>query len=223
MNECPICHVYFKSVAQHIAQTSFCRDILTTGRIGGHQNPSRANVESTMKDNESPLDVGNDQYDHPVENNQQHYHNGDIYSTVNPSGGRAVEESDEQVDDLNIDHQSISDPPPHETAADIEHIPTKYFTSNFVLSPQIRGYIGLLVLADKYSIPKRGWEDLCKLLNSLQEMKFKKKRVQMVTLVWGNILQMKWTKRIPTIAVVAIAPVTWKFDALGSNLLSYAK
>jgi hypothetical protein len=171
MNECPICHVYFKSLAQHIAKTSFCRDILTTGRIGGHQT-LHANVESTTKDNKSPRNVENNQYDNLDENDQQYY-NDDIYSTGgNQSGGRAVEESVEQVDD-HIDNQSISDLPPHETAADIEQLPSKYFTTpNFVLPPQIRGHIELLYFADKYAIPKRGWEDLCKLLNNLHEMKF---------------------------------------------------
>jgi hypothetical protein len=125
-----------------------------------------------MKDNESPLDGDNDQYDHPVKNDQ-HYCDGDIDSMVNPCGaGSSAEESEEQVDHQNIDNQSISDLSPHETAADIEHIPTEYFTSNFVLPPQIRGYIELLFFADKYAIPKCGWEDLCKLLNNLQEMKF---------------------------------------------------
>jgi hypothetical protein len=167
MKACPVCRIHFKSVAQHVAQSSFCRDILTKGNIGNHY-PTRSSYSATIQGNTT----------HPHESQDDHFLDVDLhtYPEDNSMGNNvasAVGETDERrADDLDQCNQTTREPLPHVTAADVEQIPTKYFSGNFVLTPQTRGYIELLYFADKYAIPKCGWEDLCHLLNNLQQINF---------------------------------------------------
>jgi hypothetical protein len=153
MNACPVCHVYFKSVTQHIAQSSFCREIITSRNVG-KWNPPAAYSESIQENCKSH------DGDHPLFDDPLFYPPNEefVYDVAS---------------DTNQDNQTtIPEAPPARTESDIEHIPTQYFYSNFVLPPQTRGYINILYFADKHALPKRGWEELCNLLNNLHQIDF---------------------------------------------------
>jgi hypothetical protein len=170
MQSCPVCHVYFKSVAQHLAQTSFCREILTAGNNGNH-NPTHDHARPRQgssrplcqhHDN-SPL--SEDPHFYPDQDSSLGYHADSAIGDT--TGNEAMDLPQNQ------DNQSTYDPASqNNTPADVEQIPIRYFTGNFVLPPQTRGYIELLYFADKYAIPKRGWEDICLLLNNLHQIRF---------------------------------------------------
>jgi hypothetical protein len=162
MNACPVCRIHFKSVAQHVAQASFCRDILTKGNIG-NRYPTRSSYSATIQGNTN----------HPHESQDDPFLDVDLHTypeddSMGNNVASAVGQTDERIaDDLDQYNQTTCEPLPLVTAADVEQIPTKYFSGNFVLTPQTRGYIEVLYFADKYAIPKCGWEELCSLLNKL--------------------------------------------------------
>jgi hypothetical protein len=167
MNACPVCRIHFKSVAQHVAQASFCRDILTKGNIG-NRYPTRSSYSATIQGNTN----------HPHESQDDPFLDVDLHTypeddSMGNNVASAVGQTDERIaDDLDQYNQTTCEPLPLVTAADVEQIPTKYFSGNFVLTPQTRGYIELLYFADKYAIPKCGWEELCSLLNKLHQVNF---------------------------------------------------
>jgi hypothetical protein len=104
MKACPVCHVYFKSVAQHVAQTSFCREILTAGKDGNH-HLTQVHVTSNHG---NPLNLPCDQ---PLGEDPHFYHEGG--GSVDYSLDSAIREEtgDEALNPLlSQNNQSTNEP-----------------------------------------------------------------------------------------------------------------